>query len=176
MERFELFVIGTGPAGQRAAVQAAKLGKRVGICERREAVGGVCINTGTIPSKTLREAALYLTGFRMRDLYGAVCASKERITMQDLLIRCDHVIKREVDVIRDQMRRNGITLIPGAARFIDPHTLEISGSQGTVRAAAEKIVIATGTVAARPPGVPVDFAECYKVAALDGYNKVGPPG
>ena len=156
MEQFDLFVLGTGPAGQRAAVQAAKLGKKVGICERREVVGGVCINTGTIPSKTLREAALYLTGFHMRGLYGASSALKERITMQDLLVRCDHVIKREVDVIRDQMRRNGITLLAGAARFLDPHTLEVAGSQGTVRVAAAKIVIATGTVAARPQGVPVD--------------------
>ena len=155
-QRFDLFVIGTGPAGQRAAVQAAKLGKRVGICERREVVGGVCINTGTIPSKTFREAVLYLTGFQMRGLYGASSAIKERITMEDLLFRCEHVIKREIDVIRDQMRRNGITLIGGAARFLDPHTLEISGVQGTVRITAEKIVIATGTVATRPQGVPVD--------------------
>jgi len=156
MEQFDLFVLGTGPAGQRAAVQASKLGKKVGICERREVVGGVCINTGTIPSKTLREAALYLTGFQMRGLYGASSALKERITMQDLLMRCDHVIKREVDVIRDQMRRNGITLITGAARFLDPRTLEVTGSQGTVRVTAAKIVIATGTVAALPKGVPVD--------------------
>ena len=155
-QSFDLLVIGTGPAGQRAAVQAAKLGKRVGICERREVVGGVCINTGTIPSKTFREAVLYLTGFQMRGLYGASSAIKERITMEDLLFRCEHVIKREIDVIRDQMRRNGITLIGGAARFLDPHTLEISGVQGTVRITAEKIVIATGTVATRPQGVPVD--------------------
>ena len=155
-QRFDLFVIGTGPAGQRAAVQAAKLGKRVGICERREVVGGVCINTGTIPSKTFREAVLYLTGFQMRGLYGASSAIKERITMEDLLFRCEHVIKREIDVIRDQMRRNGITLIGGAARFLDPHTLEISGVQGTVRVTADKVVIATGTVATRPQGVPVD--------------------
>ena len=155
-QRFDLFVIGTGPAGQRAAVQAAKLGKRVGICERREVVGGVCINTGTIPSKTFREAVLYLTGFQMRGLYGASSAIKERITMEDLLFRCEHVIKREIDVIRDQMRRNGITLIGGAARFLDPHTLEISGAQGSVRITADKVVIATGTVATRPQGVPVD--------------------
>src|SRR5437867_1695498 len=155
-QRFDLFVIGTGPAGQRAAVQAAKVGKRVGICERRQVVGGVCINTGTIPSKTFREAVLYLTGFQMRGLYGASSAIKERITMEDLLFRCEHVIKREIDVIRDQMRRNGITLIGGAALFLDPHTLEISGAQGTVRVTADKVVIATGTVATRPQGVPVD--------------------
>lgn len=154
--RFDLFVIGTGPAGQRAAVQAAKLGKRVGICEKREVVGGVCINTGTIPSKTFREAVLYLTGFQMRGFYGSSYALKEHITMADLLFRCERVIRREIDVIRDQMRRNGIELIGGAARFLDPHTLEIAGATGTVRVHADKVLIATGTTATEPPGVPVD--------------------
>jgi NAD(P) transhydrogenase len=156
MDGFDLFVIGTGPAGQRAAVQAAKLGRRVGICERREVVGGVCINTGTIPSKTFREAVLYLTGYHQHGLYGASYAVKERITMQDLLFRCEHVIKREIDVIRDQMRRNGVTLVGGAARFLDPHTLEIQGTRGAVEVRADRVVIATGTVAASPRGVPVD--------------------
>jgi len=153
---FDLFVIGTGPAGQRAAVQAAKLGKKVGICERREVIGGVCIHTGTIPSKTFREAVLYLTGFQMRGLYGASYAVKERITMEDLLFRREHVIKREVDVIRDQMRRNGIVLIGGTARFVDPHTLEVAGAEGAVRVVADKVLIATGTTDARPQGVPID--------------------
>ncbi len=153
---FDLLVIGTGPAGQRGAVQAAKLGKSVGICERREVVGGVCINTGTIPSKTFREAVLYLTGFQLRGLYGASYAVKERITMEDLLYRCDHVIKREIEVIRDQMRRNGIVLIGGTARFVDPHTLEVAGAGGPVRVVADKVLIATGTTAAGPPGVPID--------------------
>jgi NAD(P) transhydrogenase len=85
MEHFDLFVIGTGPAGQRAAIQAAKLGKEVGICDRRELVGGVCINTGTIPSKTFREAVLYLTGLRQRSIYGRSYTVKEEITMEDLL-------------------------------------------------------------------------------------------
>ena len=156
MEHFDLFVIGTGPAGQRAAVQAAKLGKKVGICERREVVGGVCINTGTIPSKTLREAALYLTGFAMRSVYGTACAVKERITMQDLLFRVEHVVKREIDVIRDQMQRNGIGLFAGKGRFLDPHTLEVSGAGASARVATERVVIATGTIAALPQGVPVD--------------------
>src|SRR6185503_2193026 len=108
MLEFDLVVIGTGPAGQKAAVQAAKLGKKVAICERREVVGGVCINTGTIPSKTFREAVLYLTGYGQRGVYGAAYRVKEKVTMQDLLFRCSYVINREVDVIKDQMRRNGI--------------------------------------------------------------------
>ena len=153
---FDLFVIGTGPAGQRAAVQAAKLRKRVGICERREVVGGVCVNTGTIPSKTFREAVLYLTGYQQRGLYGQSYKVKESITMEDLTFRCQHVIKRETEVIRDQMRRNGITLTQGLARFVDPHTLEIRGARETVAVKAERIVIATGTEAAVPDGVPSD--------------------
>jgi NAD(P) transhydrogenase len=153
---FDLFVIGTGPAGQRAAVQASKLGKKVGICERREVVGGVCINTGTIPSKTLREAVLYLTGFQMRGLYGPSYVVKEKITMEDLLFRCEHVVEREIEVIRDQMRRNQIELIEGAARFLDPHALEVAGTRGVVRVAADRTLIATGTTVTRPQGVPVD--------------------
>src|SRR5881628_3700043 len=121
MLEFDMFVLGTGPAGQRAAVQAAKLGKKVGICERREVVGGVCINTGTIPSKTFREAVLYLTGYQQRNLDGSCTILKENFTIRDLVARCDQVIRREVQIIRDQMRRNGIKLIGGTASFLDPH-------------------------------------------------------
>ena len=96
MAHFDLLVIGSGPAGQKAAIQAAKLGKSVAIVERREFVGGVCINTGTIPSKSLREAVLYLSGFHQRALYGASYRVKQDITMEDLFFRANHVIKREV--------------------------------------------------------------------------------
>jgi len=153
---FDLFVLGTGPAGQRAAVQAAKLGKKVGICERREVVGGVCINTGTIPSKTFREAVLYLTGYQQRGVYGPSYRVKDDITMAELLTRCDHVIQREVQVVRDQMRRNGVKLLAGEASFLDPHRLVVSGAQDNIEVRAEKIVIAVGTVPSVPPGTPVD--------------------
>ena len=103
----DLFVIGTGPAGQRAAIQAAKLGKRVGICDRREVVGGVCVNTGTIPSKTFREAILYLSGYRQRAVYGESYRLKEDLQMGDLVFRCQHVIRQQIHVIRKQMGRNG---------------------------------------------------------------------
>ncbi len=156
MQKFDMFVIGTGPAGQRAAIQAAKLGKTVGICDRREVVGGVCINTGTIPSKTFREAVLYLTGLRQRGIYGTAYRVKEEITIEDLLFRCDYVIKREIDVIRQQMRRNGVTLIGGEASFQDPHHLEVRGATGTVQVEADYVVIATGTTPATPPDVAVD--------------------
>ena len=154
---FDMFVIGTGPAGQKAAIQAAKLGKRVGICERREVVGGVCINTGTIPSKTLREAVLYLTGFRQRGLYGSAFTVKEDITMEDLLFRTTHVIDREVDVIRNQMRRNRVQMIAGEASFVDPNHLTVRGVRRTVEVEAAHIVIAAGTAPAPPPGGEFDY-------------------
>ena len=154
--QFDMFVIGTGPAGQRAAIQAAKLGKRVGICERRQVVGGVCINTGTIPSKTFREAVLHLTGFRQRGIYGSAFTVKEEITIDDLIFRCNHVIQREVDVIRHQMRRNRVQLVEGEASFMDTHRLKVNGTRGMIEVETEYVVIATGTRPAKPPGVVVD--------------------
>ncbi|MCH8205823.1 MAG: Si-specific NAD(P)(+) transhydrogenase [Chloroflexi bacterium] len=154
--KFDMFVIGTGPAGQRAAIQAAKLGKRVGIGERRRVVGGVSINTGTIPSKTFREAVLHLTGFRQRGIYGSAFTVKEDITVDDLIFRCDFVIKREVDVIRHQMRRNRVHIVAGEASFRDAHRLEINDAGTTVEVEAEYVVIATGSRPANPPGVEVD--------------------
>src|SRR5213592_4564763 len=156
MLEFDMFVLGTGPAGQRAAVQAAKLGKKVGICERQEMVGGVCINTGTIPSKTFREAVLYLTGYQQRGVYGPGYTVKENITMQDLLMRCNHVIKREIQIIRDQMRRNGVKVFPGEASFVDPHRLIVRGSGEALEVKADVVVIAVGTIPAVPGGVSVD--------------------
>jgi NAD(P) transhydrogenase len=155
MEKFDLFVLGTGPAGLHASIQAAKLGKTVGICERRESVGGVCINTGTIPSKTFREAVLYLSGIEQRGLYGASYSVKDNITMADLLFRCNQVIAREIQVIRAQMKRNGVTLLSGSAAFTGENRLVVTGLTGTTEVEAEKIVIATGTEPAPPP-VPVD--------------------
>ena len=154
---FELLVIGSGPAGQKAAVQAAKLGKRVGLVERRHMVGGVCVNTGTIPSKTLREAVVYLTGLSQREMYGASYRVKAEITIADLVQRTSRVIEREIDVIRDQMQRNHIELIVGNARFVDPHTLDVSAGDGAARlVTADKIVIAVGTKPARPTDVEFD--------------------
>ena len=152
-----MFVIGTGPAGQRAAIQAAKLGRRVGVCERREVVGGVCINTGTIPSKTFREAVLYLTGFRQRGIYGSSFAVKEDISMSDdLLFRCNYVIGRETDVIRHQLRRNRVEVLSGEAAFEGPHTLTISTGGNVVRVESDKVVIATGTTPAPYRGFNAD--------------------
>jgi NAD(P) transhydrogenase len=154
---FELLVIGSGPAGQKASVQAAKLGKRVACIERRHMVGGVCVNTGTIPSKTLREAVVYLTGLSQREMYGASYRVKADITIADLVQRTNRVVEREIDVIRDQLQRNHVELITGGARFVDPHTVDISLGDGTARVVtADNVVIAVGTRPARPPDVEFD--------------------
>jgi NAD(P) transhydrogenase len=155
---FDLAVIGSGPGGQKAAIMAAKLGRKVCVIDSRAMVGGVCVNTGTIPSKTLREAVVYLTGMQMRDLYGASYRVKEEITIADLLTRLQHVIGRETEVIRSQLLRNHIELVPGHASFLDPHTLavEMEGSSALRTMTADKIVVATGTVPARPAHVEFD--------------------
>lgn len=154
---FDLFVIGSGPGGQRAAIQAAKLGKQVGICEARECVGGVCLNTGTIPSKTFREAVLHLSGFSQRGFHNANSAPQPKVTMKDLSSRVESVIQRETRVIEDQMRRNGVELLYGSGRFLDPHTIAIRRqAEDEVKVTADFVVIAVGTTPAPIPGVEVD--------------------
>ncbi len=155
---YDLFVLGSGPAGQRAAIQAAKIGKRVAVAEHRAVVGGVCINTGTIPSKTLREAVLYLSGYRQRSIYGASYTVKEKITMSDLLFRADQVIKNEIDVTRHQLQRNGVEVIPARAAFVDPNTLRLSALDGSGEqtVTTDKVVIAVGTETTRTASIPFD--------------------
>ena len=154
----DLAVIGSGPGGQKAAIMAAKLGRRVCVVDAKSMVGGVCVNTGTIPSKTLREAVLYLTGMQLRDLYGESYRVKDEITISDLLARLQHVVGREIEVIRSQLLRNHVELIPGTASFVDPHTLAIDGEEQLSRrtVTAAKVVVATGTVPARPKAVDFD--------------------
>ncbi|GGU79438.1 Si-specific NAD(P)(+) transhydrogenase [Lentzea flava] len=155
---YDLIVIGSGPGGQKAAIAGAKLGKRVAVIDKQEMVGGVCVNTGTIPSKTLREAVLYLTGMSQRELYGASYRVKHDITITDLMARTQHVIGREVQVVRAQLHRNGIDLLNGFGRFVDPHTVAVEGSHrgDHTRITGEYIVIATGTTPARPSIVDFD--------------------
>jgi NAD(P) transhydrogenase len=156
MYDYDLLVIGSGPGGQKAAIAAAKLGHRAAVVERTDTVGGVCINTGTIPSKTLREAVVYLTGLSQRELYGQSYRVKQDITVQDLSARTQHVVGREIDVILHQLARNHVTTLTGIARFIDPHTLGIGGGPVERRVTAANIVIATGTRPARPDSVAFD--------------------
>ena len=156
METFDLIVLGSGPAGQRAAVQAAKLGKRTAIVEKGTNVGGVCINTGTVPSKTLREAVLDLSGLRERVLYGDAYRAKRDITAHDLLFRCDSVIAREREVIRSQLQRNGIQLFEGSARFTGAHDVAVDDGPNTYALQGTHIVIAVGTTPGVPEGVSID--------------------
>jgi NAD(P) transhydrogenase len=170
---FDVLVLGSGPGGQKAAIAAAKLGVRVGLIERRNMIGGVCINTGTIPSKTLREAVLYLTGMSQRELYGQSYRVKEEITIGDLTARTSHVVGREVDVIRSQLTRNGVSILPGMGRFTDPHTVQVSDGSGQERSVtANKIVIATGTTPARPSSVDFDAQTIIDSDGILGLNRL----
>ncbi len=152
--RYDLVVIGSGPAGQKAALAASKLGKRVALIERDSMVGGVCIHTGTIPSKAIREAVLHLTGINERLLYGTAYQVKHDITMDDLLHRARHVVKCEVDVIRAQMSRNRVTVLSGSASFSGPDTIRITRGNDVMELRARHVLIATGTEPARPADVP----------------------
>ena len=155
---YDMVVIGSGPAGQRAAVQAAKLGKRTAIVERHAEIGGVMVNSGTIPSKTLREAVMYLTGYRERGIYGESYAVKDDITMSDLMIRTNHVMQQKTDTLRHQLLRNRVELITAHASFIDSHTLSLHAvdGRGTRPITADKVVVAVGTSAAKPDWTNVD--------------------
>ncbi|HXM13716.1 MAG TPA: Si-specific NAD(P)(+) transhydrogenase [Candidatus Eremiobacteraceae bacterium] len=156
MQPFELIVIGSGPGGQRAAINAVKAGKRVALVEKQSAVGGVCINTGTIPSKTMREAVLHLSGFYDQSFYGANYHSKDQITMSDLNFRVQRVIENEVSVIQDQLKRNGVDLFHGIAKFMDPHHIRVENNNGFSELEGEYVIIATGTKPAVNPKVPIN--------------------
>jgi NAD(P) transhydrogenase len=156
MQAYDLVVIGSGPGGQRAAIQAAKSGKRVAIIEKRAAVGGVCINTGTIPSKTMREAVLHLSGFYYQNFYGANYRVKEVVTMADLNYRVQRVIENEVAVIQAQLQRNGVELLYGAGSFLDAHRVQVENGNGRNELEAANVLIATGTKPAANAKVPVN--------------------
>jgi NAD(P) transhydrogenase len=151
-DSYDLAVIGSGPAGQKAAIQAAKLGKNVAIVDRSTCVGGVCIHHGAIPSKALREAILYFTGFYHRQTYGV--RQHRELTMHDLMERCGRVVENETQVILDQLDRNRVEFIEGEASFVNEHTLEICGFSRSIT--ADYIIIATGTVPSRPASVPFE--------------------
>ncbi|WP_263657393.1 Si-specific NAD(P)(+) transhydrogenase [Nonomuraea gerenzanensis] len=171
MADFDVVVLGSGPGGQKAAIAAAKLGKRVAVVEKKHMIGGVCINTGTIPSKTLREAVLYLTGLNQRELYGASYRVKDEITVADLGMRTQHVIGREIQVIRSQLARNHVTVLHGTGRFLDEHTIGITGEEEK-KVTADRIVIATGTSPARPSSVEFDDRTVIDSDAILHLDKV----
>ena len=156
MRHFDLAVIGTGPAGQKGAIQAAKLGKKVAIIERNQVVGGVAVNTGTIPSKALREAALHLTGANVRGLFGESYRVKRNVTIQDLVAVSQQVIRHEWSVIQDALARNNVELIWGEAHFEGPNLLQVARANDQEMITADKFLIGIGTRPARPEGVPFD--------------------
>src|SRR5712675_3542112 len=156
MQAYDLVVIGSGPGGQRAAIQAAKSGKRVAMIEKGVGVGGVCTNTGTIPSKTMREAVLHLSGFYYQNFYGANYRVKETVTMADLNYRVQRVIESEVSVIQAQLQRNGVDLLHGVGSFLDPHRVQVENGNGRNELEAANVLIATGTKPAVNAKVPIN--------------------
>jgi len=151
MRDFDLLVIGSGPAGQKAAIQAAKLRKRVAVIEKDRVVGGSCVNTGTLPSKTLKDAIYYLHGFKLRSFPHISYSLKKSLTLRDLMTRKDLVIKHELEVIANQLERNDVEIIQGTGSFVDPHTLQVIKPNGDVdMLRAPFIVIATGSRPRQP--------------------------
>jgi len=173
IDTYDLAVIGSGPAGQKAAIATAKLGYRAAIVDRGDMMGGVCINTGTIPSKTFREAVLYLTGLNQRELYGQAYRVKQDITISDVSSRIHHVVAREIDVVRNQLTRNHVATYTGTAHLTGGHTVAIAGENGQQQEiSAEKIVIAVGTRPARPGTVDFDGATIVDSDQILGLDKV----
>jgi len=156
MRHFDCIVVGTGPAGQKAAIQAAKLGKKVAIIEKNNSIGWAAINTGTIPSKALREAVLHLTGASKRGLFGDNYRVKRQITISDLIYVSQQVIHHELTIVRDHFDRNGIELIWGEARFEQENVIYIDRPDDFEVISADKFIIATGTRPATPQSVPFD--------------------
>lgn len=154
MAHYDMLVIGSGPAGQKAAIQAAKLRKKVAIIEK-EQVGGASVNTGTLPSKTLKDAIYYLHGFKLRAFTNVSMSLKKSFTMRDLMARKEHVIKNELAIITNQLERNDVEIVHGTASFHDPHTLRVVKQHGHEELlSADFIVIATGSRPRREPGIP----------------------
>src|SRR5438105_1198759 len=155
-EHYDLVVIGAGPAGEKGAAQAAYFGKRVCIVERAPKPGGAAVNTGTIPSKTLRETALYFSGLRQRGLYGVDYHVKHDITVGDFMFRERSVIEAEWKLIDDNIKRHGITQLQGTAKFVDPQTVEVARYGVEARRITGSVfLIATGSQPQQPDGVSV---------------------
>ncbi len=156
-DHFDLLVLGAGPAGEKGAAQAAYFGKRVCLVERAPKPGGAAVNTGTIPSKTLRETALYFSGLRQRGLYGVEYKVKSDITVSDFMYRERAVIEAEWQLIDENLARHDVTVVQGAARFVDAHTVEVTRyKQEPRRITADVILIATGSHPLRPAEIPFD--------------------
>jgi len=161
-KQFDLVVIGSGPAGEKAAIEASRMRKSTAIVEKRSVQGGVCIHTGTIPSKTLRETVMYIAGLRQRSAYGLIGGVRSNITVRELMYRKDQVIQQELDVIAQNMARHRIQVLQGAGRLLDATTVEVVSDNGEIKhLKARVIVISTGTRPYRPEHVPFDEKYIY---------------
>ncbi len=161
-KEYDLVVIGSGPAGEKAAIEASRLRKTSAIVERHSMQGGVCIHTGTIPSKTLRETVVYIAGLRQRSVYGLMGGVKPNVTVRELMYRKGQVIQQELDVIQQNMARYGIDVIQGTGKIADPHTVTVTDREGNaVNLKAEVIVISTGTRPYHPKHVKFDNRYIY---------------
>ena len=169
---FDLIVIGSGPAGQKGAICAAKLRKRVAVIDRRMMMGGVCVHTGTIPSKSVREAIFQLTGIAVRTFYGNNYRGNGEVSLQDLSFRVNSIVSRETDVIRAQLKRNGVMVYQGVAQFADPHTIEVEGEEGKIKLHGDNILIACGTRPARSADIPFDGKRILDTDEFTNINSV----
>ena len=171
--KYELIVIGSGPSGQKGAIAAAKLGKKVALIERNnQKMGGVCLHTGTIPSKTIREAILFLTGYQHKSVYPESYHQKNSITMHDLRLKLADVITRERQIIRDQLLRNNVDVYDGAATFVDSQTVEVYQAASPIRLQGEKILLAIGTKPSRPENIPFDGKKIFDSDEILGIPEV----
>jgi NAD(P) transhydrogenase len=169
---YDLVVIGSGPAGQKGAIAAAKARKRVAVIDRAVMIGGVSVHTGTIPSKTLREAIFQLTGFAVKDLYGNGNRNRGDISVQDLSSRVSAIVTRETKVVRAQLKRNGVAIYEGSALFLDSHIVEVQGDGGVTSLKAEKILVACGTRPAHSPDIPFDNHRIVDTDHLSGLGRL----
>jgi len=170
VSEYDLIVIGSGPAGQKGAIAAAKAHKRVAVIDRTTMIGGVCVHTGTIPSKTVREAIFQLTGFVVKALYGNGSRKRGDISLQDVSFRVHAIISRETEVIRAQLKRNSIAIYEGRAMFLDPHTVEVQSDDGGTKLTSEKVLIACGTRPAHSPEIPFD---AHRIVDVDHLSDLG---
>ena len=169
-QHYDLIVIGSGPAGQKGAINAAKLGKRVAVVERAGMMGGASVHSGTIPSKTLREAVLYLTGFTERAFYGRDYRLRERISKDDIAGRVQMIVSRETQLVRSQLSRNRIAELNGSARFLDANTLKITNGKVTTTVRSDYVLIACGTRPARSSLIPFDGKRIVDTDQISAFS------
>ena len=175
MVDYDLVVIGSGPAGEKGAAQAAYFGRRVALIERQPLLGGAAANTGTLPSKTLRETALYLSGFRQRGLYGVEFALKRKATVRDFLHREKLVTAKERERVADNLRTHGVTVMHGDASFVDTHSVTVrNDGGGEERVTASVFLVATGSSPYRPPELPFDDARVYDSDTVLDLSEIPP--